>query len=108
MPPSDHLSAWSQETVCDWLIIHVAIEAEHAFFNGNVRDPFQHGPHSGFGPVFLTIVMPVVFGMWRERIGIPVHRVGRFWEFQLSQVDEGVRADDSEKDLAWQGKGGNP
>ena len=92
--------------MCDWLIIHVAIEAESAFFNGNVRGPFERGLDSGFGPVFLTKVMPVVFGMRRERIGIPAHKVGRFWEFQLSQVDQWARADDSEKDLAWQG--GNP
>ncbi|WP_241116363.1 helix-turn-helix domain-containing protein [Achromobacter xylosoxidans] len=29
---------------------------------------------------------------WRERKGLPAHRVGRLWKFQLSEVDEWVRA----------------
>jgi len=24
---------------------------------------------------------------WRERKGLPAHRVGRLWKFQLSEVD---------------------
>ena len=28
---------------------------------------------------------------WRERKGLPAHRVGRLWKFQLSEVDEWVR-----------------
>lgn len=28
---------------------------------------------------------------WRERKGLPAHRVGRLWKFQLSAVDEWVR-----------------
>jgi len=28
----------------------------------------------------------------RERKGLPAHRVGRLWKFQLSEVDEWVRA----------------
>lgn len=29
---------------------------------------------------------------WRERKGLPAHRVGQLWKFQLSEVDEWVRA----------------
>lgn len=29
---------------------------------------------------------------WREHKGLPAHRVGRLWKFQLSEVDEWVRA----------------
>jgi excisionase family DNA binding protein len=35
---------------------------------------------------------------WRERRGMPAHRIGRLWKFQLSEVDEWVRtggADDA-------------
>jgi excisionase family DNA binding protein len=28
---------------------------------------------------------------WRERKGLPAHRVGRLWKFQLSEVDAWVR-----------------
>jgi excisionase family DNA binding protein len=29
---------------------------------------------------------------WRERKGLPAHRVGRLWKFQVSEVDDWVRA----------------
>lgn len=29
---------------------------------------------------------------WRERRGLPGHRLGRLWKFQLTAVDEWVRA----------------
>jgi len=29
---------------------------------------------------------------WRERKSLPAHRVGRLWKFQLSEVDNWVRA----------------
>jgi excisionase family DNA binding protein len=29
---------------------------------------------------------------WRERKGLPAHRVGRLWKFQFSEVDAWVRA----------------
>ena len=35
---------------------------------------------------------------WIDSRGMPAHRVGRFWKFQLSEVDEWVKsgeADDS-------------
>jgi excisionase family DNA binding protein len=39
---------------------------------------------------------------WRERKGLPAHRVGRLWKFQLSEVDgwvrEGGAADDEMND----------
>lgn len=28
---------------------------------------------------------------WREKKGLPAHRVGRFWKFQANEVDEWVR-----------------
>lgn len=28
---------------------------------------------------------------WRERKGLPAHKIGRLWKFQLSEVDEWVR-----------------
>jgi excisionase family DNA binding protein len=38
---------------------------------------------------------------WIDRKGLPAHRVGRLWKFQVSDVDEWVRAggaDEAEKD----------
>ncbi len=29
---------------------------------------------------------------WRERRGLPAHKIGRLWKFQLSEVDEWIRA----------------
>lgn len=29
---------------------------------------------------------------WRERRGMPTHKIGLLWKFQLSEVDEWVRA----------------
>lgn len=29
---------------------------------------------------------------WRERKGLPAHKIGRLWKFQLSEVDGWVRA----------------
>jgi len=29
---------------------------------------------------------------WREKKALPAHRVGRLWKFQLSEIDEWVRA----------------
>lgn len=40
---------------------------------------------------------------WRERRGMPAHRIGRLWKFQLSEVDEWVRsggADDASDTVA--------
>jgi excisionase family DNA binding protein len=28
---------------------------------------------------------------WRERKGLPAHKIGRLWKFQLSEVDGWVR-----------------
>lgn len=32
------------------------------------------------------------FYRWLERKGLPAHRVGRLWKFQLSEVDDWMRA----------------
>lgn len=29
---------------------------------------------------------------WIDRKGLPAHRIGKFWRFKLSEVDEWVRA----------------
>lgn len=39
----------------------------------------------------LGVAKDIVY-RWRERKSLPAHRVGRPWEFQLSEVDEWVRA----------------
>jgi excisionase family DNA binding protein len=36
---------------------------------------------------------------WRERKGLPAHKIGRLWKFQLSKVDEWVRAGGADEDL---------
>ena len=35
---------------------------------------------------------------WRERKGLPAHKIGRLWKFQLSEVDEWVRAGGAEEE----------
>lgn len=35
---------------------------------------------------------------WRERKGLPAHRVGRLWKFQLSEIDEWVRTGGADED----------
>ena len=37
---------------------------------------------------------------WREHKGLPAHRVGRLWKFQLSEVDEWVRAGGADEGAA--------
>ncbi|WP_421636934.1 helix-turn-helix domain-containing protein [Enterobacter ludwigii] len=39
----------------------------------------------------LGVVKDTVY-RWRERQGLPAHKIGRLWKFQLSEVDEWVRA----------------
>tara|TARA_R110002072_G_scaffold271590_2_gene431578 strand:- start:3611 stop:3817 length:207 start_codon:yes stop_codon:yes gene_type:complete len=39
----------------------------------------------------LGVVKETVY-RWREHRGLPAHRVGRLWKFQISEVDEWVRA----------------
>lgn len=35
---------------------------------------------------------------WRERKGLTAHRIGRLWKFQLSEVDDWVRADGADEE----------
>ncbi len=35
---------------------------------------------------------------WRECKGLPTHKIGRLWKFQLSEVDEWVRAGGADDD----------
>ena len=53
----------------------------------------------------LGVVKDTVY-RWRERKGLPAHKIGRLWKFQLSEVDEWVRAggaDEEKKDQDQQG-----
>jgi len=34
---------------------------------------------------------------WRERKGMSAHKIGRLWQFQLSEIDKWVRAGDAEE-----------
>lgn len=38
----------------------------------------------------LGVVKDTVY-RWREFKGLPAHKVGRLWKFQLSEVDQWVR-----------------
>lgn len=39
----------------------------------------------------LGVVKDTVY-RWREHKGLPAHKIGRLWKFQLSEVDLWVRA----------------
>lgn len=45
----------------------------------------------------LGVVKDTVY-RWRERKGLPAHKIGRLWKFQLSKVDEWVRAGGADDD----------
>lgn len=45
----------------------------------------------------LGVVKDTVY-RWRERKGLPAHKIGRLWKFQLSEVDEWVRAGGAAED----------
>lgn len=35
---------------------------------------------------------------WRESKGLPAHKIGRLWKFQLAEVDEWVRANGADEE----------
>lgn len=43
----------------------------------------------------LGVVKDTVY-RWREHKGLPAHKIGRLWKFQLSEIDEWVRAGGAE------------
>jgi len=45
----------------------------------------------------LGVVKDTVY-RWRERKDLPAHKIGRLWKFQLSEVDEWVRAGGADDD----------
>lgn len=45
----------------------------------------------------LGVVKDTVY-RWREHKGLPAHKIGRLWKFQLSEVDEWVRAGGADND----------
>jgi excisionase family DNA binding protein len=42
---------------------------------------------------------------WIDRKGLPAHRVGRLWKFQVSEVDDWVRAGGADEHAAPEEKG---
>lgn len=42
---------------------------------------------------------------WIDRKGLPAHRVGRLWKFQLTEVDEWVRAGGANEEQDHMGRG---
>lgn len=47
----------------------------------------------------LGVVKDTVY-RWRERKGLPAHKIGRLWKFELSEVDEWVRAGGADEGAA--------
>jgi excisionase family DNA binding protein len=45
----------------------------------------------------LGVVKDTVY-RWRERKGLPAHKIGRLWKFQLSAVNEWVRVGGADED----------
>ena len=45
----------------------------------------------------LGVVKDTVY-RWREHKGLPAHKIGRLWKFQISEVDEWVRAGGADED----------
>lgn len=45
----------------------------------------------------LGVVKDTVY-RWREHKGLPAHKIGRLWKFQLSEVDEWVRTGGADED----------
>ena len=43
----------------------------------------------------LGVVKDTIY-RWREHKRLPAHKIGRLWKFQLSEVDEWVRAGGAE------------
>lgn len=52
----------------------------------------------------LGVVKDTVY-RWREHKGLPAHKIGRLWKFQLSEIDEWVRAGGADVDAE---NGGEP
>ena len=52
----------------------------------------------------LGVVKDTVY-RWRERKGLPAHKIGRLWKFQLSEIDEWVRAGGADADSNNRSKG---
>ena len=47
----------------------------------------------------LGVVKDTVY-RWRERKGLPAHKIGGLWKFKLSEVDDWVRAGGAAEDHA--------
>ena len=54
----------------------------------------------------LGVVKDTIY-RWREHKGLPAHKIGRLWKFQLSEVDEWVRAGGADEGPTTQGDGAN-
>ena len=42
---------------------------------------------------------------WIDQRKLPAHRIGKFWKFKLSEVDDWVRGNDGAQDRPGSGKG---
>lgn len=45
----------------------------------------------------LGVVKDTVYRWWGDK-GLPAHKIGRLWKFQLSEVDDWVRAGGADED----------
>lgn len=55
----------------------------------------------------LGVVKDTIY-RWREHKGLPAHKIGRLWKFQVSEVDEWVRragASDTDSSDSTRGRG---
>ena len=55
----------------------------------------------------LGVVKDTVY-RWRERKGLPAHKIGRLWKFQLSEVDDWIRAGGACEENTEHGAGETP
>ncbi|QBF27409.1 DNA-binding protein [Pseudomonas tructae] len=55
----------------------------------------------------LGVVKDTVY-RWREYKGLPAHKIGRLWKFQLSEVDDWVRAGGADEEKMINSTGNQP
>lgn len=54
---------------------------------------------------YLGIARETVY-RWIDRKGLPAHRIGKFWKFKVSEVDEWVRSEPMRNEVAEEGNPG--
>gem|GEM_PF-248448 len=68
--------------------IHNDFDPQNASANTMNTEPWVTAEHVA---KHLGVAKDTVY-RWREKKALPAHRVGRLWKFQLSEIDEWVRA----------------